>query len=79
MSKNPLAVERVGMKRRRKKTSSPLTDEEMSRLSIKPRWWLERHEPIEITGHKLPFGIQAEATHKGIRYSGVLYPEKAIE
>lgn len=67
-------------KRSRKKSPPALTDEEMSQLSIKPRWWLEKQEPIgEITGHKLPFGIQAEATHQGIRYSGVLYPEEVIE
>jgi hypothetical protein len=66
--------------RRRKKSPPPLTDEEMAQLSIKPRWWLERQEPIgEITGYKLPFGIQAEATHQGIRYSGVLYPEEVID
>lgn len=62
------------LKKRRKKAAPPLTDEEMSRLSIKPHWWVERQIPIEITGYKLPFGIEAEAIHQGIRYSGVLYP-----
>lgn len=51
----------------------------MAALSIKPRWWRESHEEIAIIGHKLPFGIEANVEHKGIRYSGVLYPEEGTE
>lgn len=65
--------------KRRKKTIPPLTDEEMASLTIKPRWWLERQMPVAITGYKLPFGIQAEAVHQGIKYAGVLYPVEAIK
>jgi hypothetical protein len=67
------------MKRRRKKSPPPLTDEEMARLSTKPRWWLEQQEEIAIVGRKLPFGIEAAVEYKGIKYSGVLYPVEVTE
>jgi hypothetical protein len=51
----------------------------MSRLRIKPHWWLEIYEEIPIIGHKLPFGIQAEVIYKGMKYSGVLYPVEIVE
>lgn len=63
---------------RRKRKKQPLTDVEMATLSIKPHWWFDEQESVEITGYKLPFGIQAEATYKGIKYSGILYPEEIV-
>jgi hypothetical protein len=66
-------------RKRRKKTPPALTDEEMAALSIKPRWWIEKYEEIQIIGHKLPFGIEASATYKGKKYRGVLYPEEVAE
>lgn len=66
-------------RKRRAKSPPPLTDKEMAALSIKPRWWRDMHEEIAIIGHKLPFGIEASVEHKGIRYSGMLYPVEVIE
>jgi len=58
--------------RRAKRPSIP----DLSDLKVKPQWWLDIHKPIEMIGYKMPFGIQVNVEHEGVRYEGMLYPAK---
>jgi len=60
--------------RTRRPKRTPIPD--LSTLKIKPQWWLDIHKPIAITGYKMPFGIQAEVEHDGVKYEGMLLPVK---
>jgi hypothetical protein len=60
------------MKTKRRHAKNTLPD--LSTLKIKPHWYNELHKPITITGHKMPYGIQAKVVHEGIEYEGTLYP-----
>jgi len=65
---------------KKRRPKRPLSIPDLSDLKVKPQWWLDIHEPIEVEAYKMPFGIQAKAEHNGVKYEGMLYPaEKAEE